>query len=143
MARTAWAMARGRGTVPDLNSGLPATTFEVLERPLGHLEEAVQHPFLQFFMAQAASAQYAIASRPGWPIIASFRALALSYPVGQWFMRWFATDSAPSPEHAIDIITMLDRGQGFAPLASVQHRTRVTTLAKLNELERLVVWYAR
>jgi hypothetical protein len=42
-----------------------------------------------------------------------------------------------------EIITALDRAQGYAPLAGVKQRWRVQTLARLEQLERLVVWYGR
>ena len=42
-----------------------------------------------------------------------------------------------------EIITALDRGQGYAPLAGGKQRRRVQVLARLEELERLVVWYAQ
>jgi lysine-N-methylase len=142
-ARAAVAMARGKGKLPDLHRGLPATTFEAQERTLGHLEEAVQRPFLRFFETQLASYQYAIVCRPGWSVVDSFRALALAYPVGLWLLRWMATDRTATRTDAIDVVTMLDRGQGYAPLRSAQHRARVSALAKLGDLERLVVWYAR
>ena len=80
MARMAVAVARGTGEFPRIHSELPVTSFEALQRPLGHLEESVQRPFLQFFMTQAASRQYALASRPGWSLIENFRALAHGLP---------------------------------------------------------------
>jgi hypothetical protein len=49
----------------------------------------------------------------------------------------------------LDIITALDRGQGYAPLAGRKHRRRVQLLARLDagnqatELARLVAWYGR
>ena len=42
-----------------------------------------------------------------------------------------------------EIITALDRGQGYAPLSGAKQRRRVQVLARLDELERLVIWYAR
>jgi hypothetical protein len=142
-ARAAVAMARGKGTLPDFHRGLPATTFEMQERPLGHLDAAIQRPLLRFFETQLTSFQYAIVCRPGWSIVDSFRALALAYPTGLWLLRWIATERAATRTDAIDIVTILDRGQGYAPLRSAQHRARISTLAKLGDLERLVVWYAR
>jgi hypothetical protein len=140
---TALTMVRGRGHAPAAVAELPRATFESLDRPLGHLEESVQRPFLQFFVAQAASMQYAVASRPGWPLVESFRALALAYPVGLWLLRWFAAEEPPGPQRAIDIVTMLDRGQGFGPLTSIVHRACIGSLAAFGELERLVAWYGR
>lgn len=143
MARAAMAIARGKGSFPQLHPTLPDTTFEALEQPLGHVEESVQRPFLRFFETQAASKQYAIVCRPSWSVIESFRALALSYAVGLWLLRLISTGREPTRNDALDIVTIMDRGQGYAPLQSTQHRSRISTLAKLSELERLVVWYAR
>ena len=44
---------------------------------------------------------------------------------------------------AIDIVTAVDRGQGYGPLTSAQHRRRVSVLTRLDQLGRLAVWYAR
>ena len=143
LARGAIAMARGKGSLPRLHRGLPDTTFEALEQPLGHLEEVIQRPFLRFFEMQVASNQYAIVCRPGWSIVESFRALALAYPIGLVLLRWIATDRPATRTDSIDVVTMLDRGQGYAPLRSAQHRARLTTLAKIGDLERIVAWYAR
>ncbi|MGE0755852.1 MAG: YkgJ family cysteine cluster protein [Pirellulaceae bacterium] len=143
LGRMAIGMARGRGSVPRDNWDFPETTFEALERPLGHLSEALQRPWLRFYTAQTGSYQYAVASRPGWPIVDSFRALALAYPVSLWVLRWITTDEPPEPSHVIDLISMIDRGQGFAPLNARTFRVRVQTLTRLGELTRLLAWYAR
>jgi hypothetical protein len=42
-----------------------------------------------------------------------------------------------------EIITTLERAQGYAPLAGVQQRSRLQTLARLGDLSRLVIWYGR
>jgi hypothetical protein len=41
------------------------------------------------------------------------------------------------------MVTIMDRGQGFAPLNSPNHRSRLAMIARLGELEKLVIWYAR
>jgi hypothetical protein len=143
IARIAVQMARGAGMVPRLFAGQPEATFDALEQPLGHLDETLQRPFLQFFAAQVASKQFAVASRPGWPIVDSYRALALGYAVGLWLLRLLSTGNSPTRQHAIDVVTMLDRGQGFGPLTAGRHRGRIRTLARLEELSRLVAWYGR
>ena len=43
----------------------------------------------------------------------------------------------------LDIITALDRGQGYAPLSGIQQRQRLGVLAGMDELTRLVAWYGR
>jgi lysine-N-methylase len=91
----------------------------------------------------AASWSYALANRGGWSVVESMRMLALSYPVGLWLLRWIAAGRAPIAADIPEIITALDRGQGYAPLAGAKQRYRVQVLAQLGELERLMVWYAR
>jgi hypothetical protein len=143
MARSALAFVRGKGAVPRLHTGLPETTFEALERSLGHLDEAIQRPLTRFFETHALSLQYALVGRAGWTLTQSFRALALSYPVGMWLLRLCCTDRAPTPADAVDMVTIMDRAQGYAPLASANHRSRVATLARLGAIEQLAVWYSR
>lgn len=139
----AWGFARG-GEVPRLHPGFPATTFAAIEqRPLGPLEAAVLRPLTRYFEASAASQQYAVASRPGWPLIEKYRALALALPVTLWMLRYLCGDRAPEAQDMIDIITTIDRGQGFAALSSRSHRRRVAHLADLKSLAPLVAWYAR
>jgi hypothetical protein len=69
--------------------------------------------------------------------------LALLYPIGLWMLRWQAHDRTPTADDMPPIITALDRGQGYAPLAGSKQRWRLQTLARLGELERLVIWYAQ
>ena len=87
MARAAVAFVRGKGAVPRLHTGLPETTFEALERSLGHLDDAVQRPLTRFFETHAMSLQYALVGRsrldadsefpcagvvvPGWHVAAA------------------------------------------------------------------------
>jgi hypothetical protein len=144
MVFAAIAFARGRGAIPRLHESYPESHFEQVEsRRLGHLEEALQEPFVRYFEATAVSKQYAMAGRTGWSLIEKYRALALAYPVALWTLRYFCGDEAPSVQRVIDTVTALDRGQGFGPLSGRQHRRRVAQLTRLDALDRLVIWYAR
>ena len=49
----------------------------------------------------------------------------------------------PAPEQIATSPVVLDRSQGYAPLAGGKQRRRVQLLARLDELERLVIWYGR
>lgn len=143
LTRAAVAIARGRGPAPEIHAALPEVTFEALEQPLGHLSPEVQQPFVRLYEANASSLQYAIAVRPGWSIVESFRAFALAYPVALWILRWCSHDRSPTRDDAIEMVTIMDRGQGHEPLIGSQHRRRVSMIARSDELERMIVWYAR
>jgi lysine-N-methylase len=137
------AMGRGRGRVPRLIAGVPETTFEALESPLGHLPQEVLAPLTAYFEASAASKQYAILGRPGWSIVESFRALAASHPVALWMLRLVSAGRAPEPDDTIGVVAAMDWGQGFAGLSGARHRKRITAIARGGDLARLVAWYAR
>jgi lysine-N-methylase len=143
MIKAAIAFARGRGPVPLFRLPLPPSTFESLERPLGHLDESVLRPLNLLFETLVASLRFAVLNRPGWSITESFRALALSYAVGMWVLRLGCGERAPDAGDAVDAAMLLDRGQGFGPLVGRRHRLRVSLLSRRRELARLVVWYAR
>jgi lysine-N-methylase len=144
MTSVAMAFARGRGAIPRLHESYPETSFEQVEsRRLGHLEEHLQAPLVRYFEATAVSKQYAMAGRPRWSLIEKYRALALAYPVAMWTLRYICGDEAPTVQRVIDMVTAIDRGQGFGPLDGRQHRRRISHLAQLDALDRLVIWYAR
>lgn len=119
LIRSALAFARGKGRVPRIHSAFPETTFEALERPLGHLNEGVLRPLCRYFEAMAASKQYAVWGREGWSIIESFRALAASYSIALWLLRFACGDRPPQFEDTIDVVRALDRGQSYAPLCGI------------------------
>ncbi len=144
LAGAAVAFARGKGPVPRWGDGFPEMTFEsVEERKLGHLGTALQRPLQRYFETMAVSQQYAVLSRPGWSLVEKFRALAVAYPAALWMLRYFCGGREPEAGDVIEIITAIDRGQGYGSLVGRQHRRRVSQLAALGELERLVIWYAR
>jgi lysine-N-methylase len=143
LAIAALKLVRGRGRLPALHPLLPAATFADLEQPLGTLDAAIYQPLARMIETTAVSWSYALANRGGWSIIESVRMLALLYPIGLWILRWQAHGRATAADDMPPIITALDRGQGYAPLAGSKQRWRLQTLASLGELEQLVTWYAR
>jgi lysine-N-methylase len=143
LAVAALRMVRGRGKLPPLHPLFPEATFEQLEEPLGVLDAAIYQPLNRMIETTAASWSYALANRSGWSIVESVRMLALFYPLGLWLLRWRSAGGMAHAEFMPEIITALDRGQGYAPLAGGKQRRRLQLLARLEELERLIVWYAR
>jgi hypothetical protein len=140
-----WAgkMVWGRGALPRVHPEFPAATFEQLNQPLGLMDGSLYQPLARYFETSAASYQYALGDRGGWPIIESYRQLALLYPLGLWLLRWATAGRTPVINDVYEIITTLERAQGYAPLAGLQQRSRLQTLARLSDLTRLVIWYGR
>ena len=144
--RLGWAafrLARAKGETPALHPDFAPLAFEELELPLGHLHEEVLRPLNRFFETMTASKQYAMAGRGGWSVLESFQSLSLGYAVALWLLRWKTAGRTPLAEDIVALITMLDRGQGFAPLVGSRHRRRVRTLADMDQLQCFAAWYAR
>ena len=133
----------GEGKIPALNLPFPKATFESLERSLGPLPEEVLKPLDTFFQTATASLRYAVMDRPGWPLVESFRALALSHAIALWTLRLTCGDRPPAVNDVIRAVMMLDRGLTFDSLLGRRHQIRVGGLARRSELAHLVVWYAR
>ncbi|HND54112.1 MAG TPA: YkgJ family cysteine cluster protein [Pirellulaceae bacterium] len=139
----AWKFVRGRGKLPSMSPPYPEATFEQLEQPLGPLDPAVVTPLARLFETTAVSGSYALAERGDWSMVESIRMLTLLYPVGLWMLRWLSVGRSPLPSDMPELISALDRGQGFASLSGYKQRRRVQVLAQLGDLERLVAWYGR
>jgi hypothetical protein len=143
LVRGAAAFARGKGRVPDVDLDFPQTTFEDLQRPLGRLPIEVAGPLYALFEAASASKHYALLERRRWPLVDSFRALALGYPVALCLLRLCCSQREPTRDDAIDVVGAIDRGQTYAPLCGRRHLHRIRGLAQHDGLTRLLAWYAR
>lgn len=143
LTTTAFRMARGSGSLPKLHPEFPGVTFAELEEPLGKIDPQVYVPLARLIETSAASFLYALAHRGGWSVVESLRSLALLFPVGLWLLRWASHGREPTVEDMVNIVVALDRGQGFQNLNTALQRWRLNTLGSQQELERLVVWYAR
>jgi lysine-N-methylase len=140
-----WAlkMVAGRGTLPRVHPQFPSATFQQLEQPLGLLDAALYRPLARYFETSTASYQYALGDRGGWSIIESYRQLAILYPIALWLLRWATVGRTPEVNDVYEIITTLERAQGYAPLGGLEQRSRLRTLARLDDLPRLVIWYGQ
>jgi len=143
MITAAIRFARGKGPVPVFRIPFPPSTFEELDRPLGHLDEGVWRPINAYFQTITVSLRFAVLGRPGWSIVESFQALALSYTVALWVLRLACGQRTPAAEDVAEAAMLLDRSQGYAPLVGRRHRFRVGVLNHRRELARLAVWYAQ
>jgi lysine-N-methylase len=143
MFRANWRMIRGRGKTPDISPEFPPVDFSSLEQPLDVLPTEVYRPLHRYLETYAASYQYALVRREGWSLVESFWSLATAFAAGMFVLRWRCGGRQPTAEDMVEIVSMLDRGQGYAPLAGSRQRGRLRLLERGGDLERLVMWYAR
>jgi hypothetical protein len=123
--------------LPALHPQFAAIAAEDLERPLGPLPADVLRPLNRFFESHGASRMYALAD-PAAPLVASFRRLAFTFPMGLWMLRWLAAGRAPTADDMSTIVVALERGYVLPALGRASNFMAVT-----GDLERLVAWYGR
>lgn len=75
-------------------------------------------------------------------LVASYRSLALLYPIGLWLLRLAIGDREPTATDVVNIVVnivvALERGQGLTGLPRA-----ATAMANTQQLERVIAWYAR
>jgi hypothetical protein len=138
MMWTSLKFTRGHGDVPAIHPDFPPAAFVDLERPLGALAADVARPLDRFLETHAASKQYAVVGAGGGSLVANFRALALSFPLALWLLRWAIGDRPPTREDMINIVVALERGRGMPAIAR-----SAAAMAGAQQLPRLIAWYAR
>jgi len=143
LARIGLSFVYGKGAMPAVHPAFPSATFESLEGVMGPLDDSLSQPIDAYFKNSAVSKQYAILNRHAWPLVDSFRSLALTFPIALWMLRMATGDRQPQQADLLDVLTAIDRAQGYRPLSGWRHRHCVSTIAKLGELPRLIAWYAR
>lgn len=141
-------MLRGRGSLPSFVPTFPPATFAALNEPLATVHPAllrpeIQKPLESYLATSAASYQYALANRSQWTVLHSIRALALTFPIALYLLRWATAGREPTRTDVGKIIATLDLGQGFSSLSGARYRTVLSLLDFQNDLERLAVWYSR
>ncbi|MFO1064336.1 MAG: YkgJ family cysteine cluster protein [Pirellulales bacterium] len=143
MVRNAWRSLRGKGPAPVVDPCYPDVDLKELDQAAGILDAEIYKPLNRFLETTSSSFLYALADRRGWSIIESIRALALLFPIGMWLLRWQGRGRQLQREDMLLIVVALDRSLGYTPLSGALHRARLSLLSAHEELERLVVWYAR
>ena len=99
--------------MPTIHPSFPENTFEALDQPLGKMSPAVLRPLEAYFEAAAASRQYAVLTHRDWPLVESFRALALCHAVALWLVRLGSGSRPPEAEDMLGAIAAIDRGQNY------------------------------
>jgi Fe-S-cluster containining protein len=138
MMRTSFTFARGLGDVPAIHPQFPSATFADLDRPLGPLSPEVSRPLERFLEAHAASKQYAVVGHGRKSLTENFRALAMTFPMALYLLRWAIGQRAATPEDMVNIVVALERGRGMPALIRTANM-----LAQTQQLERLISWYSR
>jgi lysine-N-methylase len=147
LLKAAWKLTRGRGNVPPLQPIFKELPFATLEQPFGDLPAGADELFTRYFRVKIQGLHFFGAAYYNIPFVEGFQSLALIVPSILWIARWIAA-SADRQTLILDDIqqafAIADHHHGYSPLwGQYGFRSRVRTLARLGDIERLAVWYCR
>jgi lysine-N-methylase len=143
LLRAAVAFHRGRGPIPQIFPDQPHVRFEELERPLDPLASEILQPLEEYFVSAVVTRQYTLPAKSDWPIVESFRRLALAFAVALWMLRVVEADRTASTERTLSVISAIGWRHDTDAFAGSYHQSRVRELAHEGRLDRLVAWNAR
>lgn len=147
LLKAAWRLSRGKGTVPQLQPGLREVPFDQLEQPFGGLPAGAEELFTRYFRVKIQGFHFFGPAYYDVPFVEGFQSLALVVPSVLWIARWIAASADRQTLTLDDLqqaLAIADHHHGYSPLwGSYGFRSRIRTLARLGDIERLIAWYSR
>lgn len=148
--RLLWAalrFARGTGLVPPLQEPFVAVGFADLEPAFGPLPPEVDEIMTRYLRVKVQGLHFCGAAYYGVPLVEGFQSLALVVPAVLWIARWLAAGAGRRNLEVDDLaraLAIADHHHGYSPAFGLANfRSRVRSLASLDDISKLIVWYAR
>lgn len=142
----AMRFTRGTGQVPSLQPVFREVPFAALEEPFGFPGES-EELWTRYFRVKVQGLHFCGPAFYGLPLVEGFQDLALILPATMWIARWLAASQERSQLTAQDVgqaLAIADHHHGYSPsFATAGFRRRVRILAQLDEIPKLIRWYAR
>jgi len=143
----AWRLMRGKGLIPQLQPQFQSVPFQVLEEPFGGLPSGAEELLTRYFRVKIRGLHFFGAAYYDIPFVEGFQSLAMIVPSILWIARWRAATAGRRELTLEDLqqaLSIADHHHGYSPLwGQYGFRSRIRTLAKLGDIERLIVWYSR
>lgn len=145
--RAALRFARGTGTIPPLQEPFREVPFADLEPSFGGIPTEAEEILSRYLRVKIQGLHFCGAAYYGVPIVEGFQSLALVIPVVLWIARWLAVGDGRKtlePDDVARALAIADHHHGYSPaFGQGGFRGRVRLLARLDDIARLVNWYAR
>ena len=147
MLRSALQLTSGRGTLPALQECLRPVPFEILETLFGGLPVQSEEMLTRYFRVKIQGMHFCGAAYYKIPLVEGLQSLTLVYAAVMWIARWLAAGDARAELTHQDVhtaLTIADHHHGYSPaFGTWGFRRRVKNLVKMEDLQRLIVWYSR
>ena len=145
--RAAVQFAKGRGNVPPLQPGFVPVPFAALEQPFGPRSAEADEMLARYLRVKVQGLHFCGRAFYDVPLVEGFQSLALIFPVVLWIARWLAAGTgrtALAVEDVAQALAIADHHHGYSPaFGQASFRSRVCSLGKMGDIERLIAWYDR
>lgn len=147
LLQAAWRFSRGQGNIPPLQAVFQELPFTQLEARFGAWPEGVDELWTRYFRTKLQGLHFCGRAYYQIPLTEGYLSLTLIVPAVCWLARWLAASQNRTSWTLADFqqaLAIADHHHGFSPVfGTYGFRSRVRTLTKLGDLEKLVLWYAR
>ena len=145
--RNGLRFARGRGDIPAVQECFREVPFAALEGSFGALPSEADEILARYVRVKIQGIHFCGPAYYNVPLVEGFRALALIVPAIFWIARWLAVSdqrSSLTTEDIVRAVTIADHHHGYSPaFGTAAFRRRVRLLATTNDIDRLVMHYAK
>ncbi|MBM4076387.1 MAG: YkgJ family cysteine cluster protein [Planctomycetes bacterium] len=147
LARMIWAFSKGTGTTPRIQDIFQSIPFELIENPVGVLNEEQERILTRFLRVKIQGIHFCGPAFYEYSYVEGFQSLALCVVSILWIARWLMLSSSRSSLSTDDIVTAItiaDHHHGYSPtLGQSASRQRARTLSSTGDLQRLLIRYSR
>ena len=162
LLKAALKYTTGLGSVPQLHGSesvatafeqsdkriKPVTpTFTAVERAFQGRQSQIDELFVRYFRVKIQGIHFCGPANFNTTLVEGFYGLALMYPIIMWLARVRAVHNSQTTLNLVDVqaaMATADHNFSYSPaLGTATALQRVSLLAKMKQLPRLVTWYSR
>lgn len=144
--RAGLILTRNRGVLPNPQPGFAPVEVSTLSVPIGIPDAASAELLTRYLIVKVQSWSFFGPAYYHIPLVEGFRSFVMTIPAILWIARWAALSAGRERVTHDDIVlavNVVDHQHGYSPVFGTWgFRSRVRSLQKLGDIERLILWYA-
>ncbi|MEW4488034.1 YkgJ family cysteine cluster protein [Thalassoglobus sp. JC818] len=142
--QAAFRLTSGSGLTPAFGNGLGHVPFAALEKSFGLLPEESEELLTRYFRVKVQGLHFCGRAFYNMSVVEGFQSLAVVLPSTLWIARWRAATSGRNKithEDVREALQIVDHQHGYSEaLGTWGARKRVSTLAQMGQISKLIVW---
>ncbi|TWT58721.1 Flagellin N-methylase [Thalassoglobus neptunius] len=142
--RAAFRLTSGSGLTPAFGNELGEVPFSTLEKSFGPLPEESEELLTRYFRVKVQGLHFCGPAFYNMSVVEGFQSLAIVLPTTLWIARWRASTNGRDQichEDVREALQIVDHQHGYSEaLGTWGARKRVSTLAQMGQIPKLIAW---